>query len=161
MTDQNRNCRFAQLAPALRSIGQVQKSLTLDYHGLLMKFQRRFADNFGADYTWNKAIDSELGQRRRSRHAHQRVHPRPAVQPGPGHDVTHTLSSAGVPTVGRGPAGATADERHPLPGLPFTVTQTQGVQSTGTEPPEPQHCRDGLDDPTIERWFDTLVFRGG
>ncbi len=46
VTDQNRNRPYALISPALRSIGQVQSRGTLDYHGLLMKFQRRFADNF-------------------------------------------------------------------------------------------------------------------
>ena len=34
------------ISPALRDLGRVSSTGTLDYHGLLTKFQRRFADNF-------------------------------------------------------------------------------------------------------------------
>ncbi len=59
VTDQNRNRPYATLAPALRSVGQVQSVGTLDYHALLLKFQRRFADNFSVltSYTLGKSID--------------------------------------------------------------------------------------------------------
>ena len=46
VTDANRTVRSSTLAPALRTIGQVQAEGTLDYNGLLLKFQRRFANNF-------------------------------------------------------------------------------------------------------------------
>ena len=51
--------RYARLAPALRTIGQVQSKGTLDYNGLLVKFQRRFANNFSMlnSYTYGKSID--------------------------------------------------------------------------------------------------------
>lgn len=47
------------MSPALRSIGQVQSTGTLDYHGVFVKFQRRFVDNFSIlnSYTWNEALD--------------------------------------------------------------------------------------------------------
>ena len=48
-----------RIAPALRTIGQVQSTGTLDYNALLVKFQRRFANNFSFlnSYTYGKAID--------------------------------------------------------------------------------------------------------
>ncbi len=47
------------LSPALRTLGQVQSKGTLDYNALLVKFQRRFANNFSMlnSYTYGKAID--------------------------------------------------------------------------------------------------------
>ncbi len=59
MTDSNVNRPFMKLSPALRTIGQVQSKGTLDYNGLLVKFQRRFANNFSFlnSYTYGKAID--------------------------------------------------------------------------------------------------------
>ena len=47
VTDSNVNRPFiAALSPLLRQIGQVQSKGTLDYNALLLKFQRRFANNF-------------------------------------------------------------------------------------------------------------------
>ncbi len=164
VTDQNRNRPYAQLAPALRSIGQVQSRGTLDYHGLLMKFQRRFADNFSVlnSYTWNKAID--LNSDNDGAVTLTNVYD-PQYNRGPSdYDVTHTLSSAWVYElpVGRGHWWGnwqTSGILYLRSGLPFTVTQTQGVQSTGTGN-RPNRIADGqLDDPTIERWFDTSAFR--
>ena len=59
VTDSNVNRPFIKLAPALRTIGQVQSKGTLDYNALLVKFQRRFANNFSFlnSYTFGKAID--------------------------------------------------------------------------------------------------------
>ena len=68
--------RTPRSSPALRTIGQVQAAGTLDYNALLIKFQRRFANNFSFlnAYTYGKAIDLELRQRR-SGHADQRLRP--------------------------------------------------------------------------------------
>ena len=80
VTDANVNRPFAAVSPPLRSVGQVQSTGTLDYNALLVKFQRRFANNFSMLnwYTYGKAIDLELRQRWRG-HADQRL--RSAVQP--------------------------------------------------------------------------------
>src|SRR6187402_627089 len=43
-------------------------------------------------------------------------------------------------------------------GLPFTVTQAQGVRSTGTANRPNQICGGQLSNPTVERWFDTSCF---
>jgi hypothetical protein len=164
VTDQNVNRPYARLAPALRSIGQVQSKGTLDYHGLLFKFQRRFANNFSMlnSYTWNKAID--LNSDNDGGVTLTNVYD-PQYNRGPAdYDVTHTLSSAWVYElpIARGHwygNWQTSGILYLRSGLPFTVTQTQGVQSTGTGN-RPDRIADGrLDNPTIERWFDTSAFR--
>ena len=43
-------------------------------------------------------------------------------------------------------------------GLPLTVTSTQGVQSTGTGNRPNRICDGRLDNPTIDKWFDTSCF---
>ena len=94
VTDQNVNRPYAALSPALRNIGQVQSRGTLDYHGLLFKFQRRFADNFSVlnSYTWNKAID--LNSDNDGDVTLTNVYD-PQYNRGPAdYDVTHTLSSS-------------------------------------------------------------------
>ncbi len=164
VTDPNVNRPYAAVSPALRSIGQVQSRGTLDYHGLLFKFQRRFADNFSVlnSYTWNKAID--LNSDNDGGVTLTNVFD-PQYNRGPAdYDVTHTLSSSWVYELplarGRWFGGwQTSGILYLRSGLPFTVTQTQGVQSTGTGN-RPNRIADGrLDNPTIERWFDTAAFQ--
>ena len=163
VTDQNVNRPYAAVSPALRSIGQVQSRGTLDYHGLTLKFQRRFANNFSVlnSYTWNKAID--LNSDNDGGVTLTNVYD-PQYNRGPAdYDVTHTLSSSWVYELpfarGRWYGGwQTSGILYLRSGLPFTVTQTQGVQSTGTGN-RPNRIADGrLDNPTIERWFDTSAF---
>ena len=50
---------YATISPALRDVGQVQSTGILNYHGLLTKFQRRFANGISllASYTFAKAMD--------------------------------------------------------------------------------------------------------
>ena len=43
-------------------------------------------------------------------------------------------------------------------GLPLTVTQTQGVQSTGTGNRPNRVCDGKLANPTIDKWFDLSCF---
>ena len=120
VTDQNINRPYAAVSPALRSIGQVQSTGTLDYHGLLFKFQRRFANNFSVlnSYTWNKAID--LNSDNDGGVTLTNVYD-PQYNRGPSdYDVTHTLSSSWIYELpfGRGQrVRRLADERHPLPAL--------------------------------------------
>ena len=59
VTDANVNRPFIKLAPAVRSLSQSQSIGKLDYNGLLIKFQRRFANNFSFlnSYTFGKSMD--------------------------------------------------------------------------------------------------------
>ena len=163
VTDANVNRPYAKLAPALRTIGQVQSKGTLDYNALQVKFQRRFANNFSFlnAYTWGKAID--LNSDNDGTVTLTNVYD-PQYNRGPAdYDITHTFSSSWV---------------YELPwhhadwyggwqlsgilllrgGLPLTVTQTQGVLSTGTGNRPNRVCDGKVDNPTIDRWFDTSCF---
>ena len=59
VTDANVNRPFIRQAPAVRGLSQSQSIGEVDYHGLLVKFQRRFANNFSFlnSYTYGKSMD--------------------------------------------------------------------------------------------------------
>jgi hypothetical protein len=164
VTDSNVNRPFIKLAPALRTIGQVQSKGTLDYNALLLKFQRRFANNFSFlnSYTFGKAID--LNSDNDGTVTLTNVYD-PQYNRGPAdYDITHTLSSSWIYEIpwareklwGGWQFGGILLLRG---GLPLTVTQTQGVQSTGTGNRPNRVCDGKLANPTIDRWFDLDCFK--
>jgi hypothetical protein len=163
VTDANVNRPYAQLAPALRTIGQVQSKGTLDYHALLLKFQRRFANNFSTlnSYTYGKAID--LNSDNDGEVTLTNVYD-PQYNRGPAdYDITHTFTSSWIyelPWAREKLYGGWQVSGIMLlrGGLPLTVTQTNGVQSTGTGNRPNRICDGKLSNPTIDRWFDTSCF---
>jgi hypothetical protein len=163
VTDSNVNRPYATLAPALRTIGQVQAKGTLDYHAMMVKFQRRFANNFSFlnSYTWGKAID--LNSDNDGTVTLTNVYD-PQYNRGPAdYDITHTLSSSWIyelPWAREKLYGGWQLSGILLlrGGLPLTVTQSQGVASTGTGNRPNRICDGKLDHPTIDRWFDTSCF---
>jgi hypothetical protein len=160
VTDANRNRPYINISPALRTIGQVQSRGTLDYHALLVKFQRRFADNFSFlnSYTWGKAID--LNSDNDGEVTLTNVYD-PQYNRGPAdYDIRHTFSSSVIyelPWARQQWYGGWQMSGILLlrGGLPLTITQTQGVQSTGTGNRPNRVCDGRLDNPTIDRWYDT------
>jgi hypothetical protein len=163
VTDANVNRPYAAKAPALRSIGQVQNTGTLDYHGLLMKFQRRFANNFSFlnSYTWGQAID--LNSDNDGTVTFTNVYDHQYNRGPADYDIKHTLSSSWIyefPWANDKLYGGWQVSGILLlrGGLPLTVTQTQGVLSTGTGNRPNRICNGTLSNPTIDRWFDTSCF---
>ncbi len=163
VTDSNVNRPYIGVSPALRTIGQVQSKGTLDYNALLVKFQRRFANNFSFlnSYTYGKAID--LNSDNDGTVTLTNVYD-PQYNRGPAdYDITHTLSSSWVYEIpwareklyGGWQLGGILLLRG---GLPLTVTQTQGVQSTGTGNRPNRICDGNIPNPTIDRWFDLSCF---
>jgi hypothetical protein len=163
VTDSNVNRPYAQLAPALRTIGQVQSRGTLDYNALLVKFQRRFANNFSFlnSYTWGKAID--LNSDNDGLVTLTNVYD-PQYNRGPAdYDITHTFTSSWIyelPWARNQVWGGWQINGIVLVrgGLPLTVTSTNGVQSTGTGNRPNRICDGNISNPTIDRWFDTSCF---
>jgi hypothetical protein len=165
VTDPNRNRPYFAMWNALRDLGQLQSRGTLDYHAMTVKFQRRFANNFSFlnAYTWGKAID--LNSDNDGNVTLTNVYD-PGYNRGPSdYDVRHTLSSSWIYEL------PWARERlyggwqvngilYLRSGLPMTVVQDQAVQSVGNlNPNRPNRICDGrLDNPTIDRWFDTSCF---
>jgi Carboxypeptidase regulatory-like domain/TonB dependent receptor-like, beta-barrel len=163
VTDSNVNRPFIVLAPALRTIGQVQSKGTLDYHGLLVKFQRRFANNFSFlnSYTYGKAID--LNSDNDGLVTLTNVYD-PGYNRGPAdYDITHTFTSSWIyelPFARNKVYGGWQLSGIMLwrGGLPLTVTTTTGVQSTGTGNRPNRICDGSISNPTIDKWFDTSCF---
>jgi hypothetical protein len=163
VTDSNVNRPFLKLAPALRTIGQVQSKGTLDYNGLLVKFQRRFSNNFSFlnSYTYGKAID--LNSDNDGLVTLTNVYD-PGYNRGPAeYDIKHTFSSSWIyelPIARNKVYGGWQLSGIMVwrGGLPLTVTTTTGVQSTGTGNRPNRICDGKLSNPTIDKWFDTSCF---
>ncbi len=164
VTDSNVNRPMALLAPALRNIGQAASIGYVDFNGLLVKFQRRFADNFSFlnAYTWGKAMD--INSDNDGDVSFQDVYNIEEQNRAPAdYDVTHTLSSSWIyelPIARNTWYGGWQINGILLlrTGLPFTVTQNQGLQSTGQGNRPNRICDGQLDNPTIDLWFDPTCF---
>jgi hypothetical protein len=161
VSDSNVNRPFIKLAPGIRSLSQSQSIGTVDYNGLLLKFQRRFANNFSFlnSYTFGKSMDYASDNEAGITNTYDLQYNR-----GPSdYDVTHTFSSSWVYEA---PWGRTeywggwqlSGILYLRGGLPLTVTQTQGVQSTATGNRPNRICDGSVSNPTIDRWFDTSCF---
>ena len=161
VSDANVNRPFIGLAPAVRGLSQSQSIGKVDYNGLLVKFQRRFANNFSFlnSYTFGKSMDYASDNEAGITNTYDLQY-----NWGPSdYDVRHTLSSSWIYELpwarahfyGGWQLGGIFYWRG---GLPLTVTQTQGVQSTGTGNRPNQICDARLDNPTIDRWFDLSCF---
>ena len=165
VTNPNVNRPYAAVSPALGTVGTVQTSGTLDYHALLVKVQRRFANglSFLNAYTYGKAID--LTSDNDGGVTLTNVYD-PGYNRGPAdYDVTHTLSSSWIyelPFARQNRLGGWHVNGivYWRTGLPFTVTQTGQMLSTGIFNNRPDRTGDGrAAEPTVEQWFDTAAFR--
>jgi hypothetical protein len=165
VTDNNVNRPYIRISPALRTLGQLRSEGFVDYNGLLMKFQRRFANNFSTltAYTFGRAEDynSDNDGTVTLTNVYDKEYDRGPAQ----YDVTHTLSSTWIYEVpwarGRAYGGWQLNGVLYLrSGLPVNITTTQNILSTtvGTGARPNQTCSGALDNPSIERWFDTSCF---
>ena len=85
--------RTRRSRPALRDVGQVQSTGILNYHALLVKFQRRFANGFSllASYTFAKAMDyNSDNDGRVTRRRTSTTSPATTTAPAD-YDIKHTL----------------------------------------------------------------------
>jgi hypothetical protein len=165
VTNSNINRPLFSVAPALRSVGQVQSKGELDYHALLVKFQRRFANGFSFlnAYTYGKALDYTSDND--GAVTVLNVYNIAGYNRGPAsYDVTHTLSSSLIYELPFGRTSwwggwQTSGILYFRTGLPFQISQTQGVQSTGTGN-RPNTVGDPkLSDPTVDKWFDPAAYQ--
>jgi hypothetical protein len=164
VTSADANRPYIRISPALRLLGQVRSEGTLDYHALLVRFQRRFANGFSFlnSYTYGQAID--LNSDNDGTVTLTNVYD-PGYNRGPAdYDVKHTLSSAVLYEMPFGRESKwggwhTSGIVYWRTGLPVTITQQQGVQSTGTGN-RPNRIGDGkAANPTIDMWFDPSAFQ--
>ncbi len=165
VTDNNVNRPYIAISPALRTVGQLRSEGFVDYNGLLIKFQRRFANNFSSltAYTFGRAEDynSDNDGTVTLSNVYDPEYDRGPAQ----YDVKHTLSSTFIYEVpwARGKAYGGWQLNGVLflrSGLPVNITTTQNILSTtnGTGARPNQTCSGALDDPSIARWFDTSCF---
>ena len=148
-------------------MAQSQSRGTLDYHALQARLVRRFSGGVSLQmsYTFGKAIDlsSDTDGNARFPNSYDLAYNR-----GPAnYDVTHVLTSTWVYALpfARGSALGGWQVSGVLlarSGYPFTVFQSQGPRSTftaaagGGQLYRPDRIASGsVDDPTVDRWFDT------
>lgn len=165
VTNQNINRPYFSRWPLLGNVGQAASIGELDYHGFLAKVQRRFANGFSllGSYTFAKTID--INSDNDGDVSFINVYDIVGYHRGVAdYDNTHTLSLSGIYELplGRGKwwgGWQTSGIVFWRSGYPFTVTSTQGVQSTGTGN-RPNIVGDPvLSDPTIDRWFDASAYQ--
>lgn len=174
VTSSNVNRPFITLAPKLTGLSQVQSRGYSNHNALLVKFSNRYSNGlqFLNSYTFGKTIDIVSDTEGTVQNAYDFNRDRAVSD----FDIKHTFTSSwtyDLP-VGKGKLLNTGD--NPIvnkllggwqlsgillvrSGLPFSVNQAQGVQSTGTGN-RPNRIADGtLSDPTIAKWFDTSAFQ--
>jgi Carboxypeptidase regulatory-like domain len=165
VTDQNINRPFARTAPALRTVGTLSSIGFLDYNGFFVKVQRRFANRFSFlhSYTLGRATDynSDNDGTVTLTNIFDREYDRAPSQ----YDVTHTFSSTWIyelPWAAQRAYGGwqLSGLLYLRSGLPVNITQSQTMLSTGIGNNRPNTvCDPKLDNPTIERWFNTSCFQ--
>jgi Carboxypeptidase regulatory-like domain/TonB dependent receptor len=170
ITNANVNRPFIAVDPLLRDIGQVTSHGFLNYDALLVKFQRRFANGFSFtnSYTYGQAIDLSSDNDGGAALVNQYD---PGYNRGPAdYDVKHTFVSNWIYAL---PFGRThklggwqlSGILYARTGRALTITQAQGVQSTGSNTGQqsanrPNRIGDGAAaDPTIVQWFDPTAFQ--
>ena len=163
VNNSNTNRPFIAVAPKLQSVGTATSTGTLDYNGLLMKFQRRFANNFSFLnwYTYGQALD--LSSDNDGGVTLTNIFD-PQYNHGPAdYDIKHTLrDELGVrAAVGEEQAvRRVADQRHRLlpdrPAADRDADAERPVHGHG-QPAEPDLRRHAVD-PTIDKWIDASCF---
>jgi hypothetical protein len=154
------NRPYIAISPALRTLGQVQSKGKISHNAMLLKFNRRFANNFSFanSYTYGRTYDyaSDNDGTVTFLNVYDFEYDWGFAQ----YDVRHTFSSNWIYQLPFAPDKAWGGWQvsgifYLRSGLPFSITQTQGVQSTGTGNRPNQVCDGSLSDRTIDRWFDT------
>lgn len=173
VTSSDVNRPYIQVQPKLRSLSQNQSLGYSLYHSLQTKLTKRFSLGlvFINSYTFGKTIDLVSDTEGAPLNPYNLNYDRAVAD----YDIQHNF----VSTVnyelpfGRGKrfgggAGGAANKLIggwqlntillARTGLPFTVTQQQGMLSTGTAN-RPNRVKSGeLDNPTPDRWYDLTAF---
>jgi hypothetical protein len=174
VTDQNVNRPFIKVAPALRSLSQLQSRGWSIYHGLTGKFTKRLSGgvSFVNAFTWAKTLDIVSDTEGATLNPYNFNYDRGVAD----FDVPKNFTSSVTWELpfGRGKSlGANAGRGANMliggwqvnfiliarAGLPFTVTQVTGLQSTGTGNRPNRLANGRLDNPTPDRWWDLSAFQ--
>jgi hypothetical protein len=152
-------------APGLTTLGTAQSSGFMNYNGLLVKFVRRFANGFSFfnSYTYGRAVD--ITSDNDGTVTLTNIF-NPTYNSGPAdYDIHHTISSNFIYElpIARGNKVAGGWQMASIvywrTGLPTTITQSQGVLSTGTGN-RPNLTGQDLynSDKTIDHWWNPAAF---
>jgi hypothetical protein len=159
VTSPDVNRPYIGISPALRNVGQVRSEGTLDHHSLQIKFQRRFANGFSFfnSYTWAHSID--LNSDNDGDVTLTNVYD-PQYNRGPSdYDIKHTLVSNWIYALPFAKNHALGGWQlsgilYLRSGRALTITQQQGVQSTGTgNRPDTVSGDFYPADQSIDQWF--------
>jgi hypothetical protein len=165
VTNADINRPYIQISPQLRTLGRVASLGELSYNGLLVKFNRRFANrfSFANSYTFgrvNTFNDDNDGTVTLTNIFDREYDWGPAA-----YDVTHNFSSNWIYELpfGRDRVWGGWNVSGILylrSGLPVNITQSGTMLSTGIGNNRPDTIGDPkLDNPTIDEWFNTEAFQ--
>ncbi|MFN7929498.1 MAG: hypothetical protein U0Y68_16445 [Blastocatellia bacterium] len=170
----NRPFVLNKLAPGLTSLSQVQSRGYSNHNAMLVKFSNRFSNGlaFVNSYTFGKTIDIVSDTEGAVQNYFNFNRDRAVSD----YDIKHNFTSSWSYDLPWGKGKMLAGGVNGLvdkfiggwqlsgillmrTGLPFTVSQSTGVQSTGTGN-RPNRLASGvLSNPTIDRWFDLSAFQ--
>lgn len=173
VTNSDVNRPYIQADPLLRGLSQVQSRGYSIYHALQSKFTKRFSQGltFVNSYTFGKNIDIVSDTEGATLNPYNFNYDRGVSD----FDIKHNFTSAVnyVLPFGRGRKlgggmSAAADKLAggwqvnlivlARTGLPFTVTQQQGLLSNGTGNRPNRVANGALDNPTPDRWYNLAAF---
>jgi len=167
------NRPYIQADPLLRGLSQVQSRGYSIYHALQSKFTKRFSQGltFVNSYTFGKNIDIVSDTEGATLNPYNFNYDRGVSD----FDIKHNFTSAvnyvlpfgrgrklggGMSAAGDKLAGGWQVNLIVLArtGLPFTVTQQQGLLSNGTGNRPNRVANGALDNPTPDRWYNLAAF---
>lgn len=164
VTSADVNRPYINISPALRTVGQLRSEGFLNYNALLVKFQRRFANGFSFlnAYTFGHGVD--LNSDNDGNVTLTNVY-NPSYNRGPSdYDIKHTFVSNwiyGLPFAKDSRLGGwqVSGILYARTGRALTITQSQGVRSTGTGNRPDRLMQDIYNsDKTIDHWFNPAAF---
>jgi hypothetical protein len=174
VTSADVNRPFIKIDPLLRDVGTLTSIGFLDYNGLLVKFQRRYANGFSFtnSYTYGLVVDIDSNNDGGVTLAN--TYDINYMRGPAEYDVKHTFVSNWIyalPFAKNSKLGGwqMSGILYARTGRALTVTQNVGVQSTGSNTGQqgapfganrPNRIGDGrAENPTIDQWFDPTAFQ--
>ncbi len=165
VTSANTRRPYITISPALTTLGQAESSGFLNYDGLLVKFQRRFANGFSFMNSYTYGSSEDLNSNNDGTVTFTNVYDREYNRGPSDYDIKHTFVSNWIYALPYG-------KNHKLggwemsgifyarTGRALTIGAQQGVLSTGTGN-RPDTVGDNLAHPdqNIDHWFNPAAFR--
>jgi hypothetical protein len=168
VTNSNIMRPYATLAPALRTIGQVQSTGILDYQAFLAKVQRRYANGISLLAAYTLASAEDYNSDNDGTVTVANVYDIAGYNYGPAdYDIRHTLSVAGAYELGLGRTKwwggwQVSGIAYWRTGYPFSPGQTGTILSTtpGGTGQRPNVVGDWeVSDPSVDKWFEPTAFQ--